>query len=166
MLEDEARRGLKGTLTRRWAKRGTRPRVVRQTKYKWTYMYGAVEPGTGAHFGLVCSCVDTEMMGLFLWWLSKEIKDDEHLLLLLDGAGWHVSKKLRVPDNITLKVLPPYSPELNPVELVWQWLNQHHLANRVLAGQDELEAACLAAWNTLTPDRIKTLCHVDWLPEN
>jgi hypothetical protein len=100
MLQDEARRGLKGTLTRRWARRGTRPRVVRQTRYKWTYMYGAVEPRTGAHFGMVCSrggCVDTEMMSLFLWWLSKEIKEDEHLLLLLDGAGWHKSKKLRVP---------------------------------------------------------------------
>jgi hypothetical protein len=165
MLMDEARRGLKGTLTRRWARRGTRPRVVRQTRYKWCYMYGAVEPRSGAHVGMIAPCVDTEMMGLFLWWLSKEVKDDEHLLLMMDGAGWHVSKKLRVPDTITLKILPPYSPELNPTELVWEWLNQHHLANRVLAGQDELEQACLDAWNTLTPERIRSLCHVDWLPD-
>jgi transposase len=132
-------------------------------------MYGAVEPRTGAHFGMVCSrggCVDTEMMSLFLWWLSKEIKDDEHLLLLLDGAGWHKSKKLRVLANITLRFLPPYSPELNPVELVWQWLNQHHLANRVLAVQAELEQACITAWNTLTADRIKSPCAISWLLEN
>jgi hypothetical protein len=164
MLMDEARRGLKGTLTRRWAKRGTRPRVVRQTRYKWRYISGTVEPSTGSCFGLICTTVDTEMMSLYLWWLSKEIKEDEHPLLLLDGAGWHTSKSLRVPANITLKTLPAYSPELNPVELVWQWLNQHHLSNRVHADEHELERACLDAWNTLTPERIRTLCRVDWLP--
>jgi transposase len=76
-----------------------------------------------------------------------------------------VSKRLRVPANITLKVLPPYAPELNPVELVWQWLNQHYLANRVLSDQAALEQACLDAWNTLTPERIRSLCRVHWLPE-
>jgi hypothetical protein len=131
-------------------------------------MYGAVDPRTGAHFGMVCSrwVRGHGDDGPFLWWLSKEIKEDEHLLLLLDGAGWHKSKKLRVPTNITLKVLPPYSPGLNPVELVWQWLNQHHLANRVLNDPAQLEAACLEAWNTPTPNRIKSLCRAAWLPEN
>ena len=164
MFQDEARRGQQGTLTRRWAPRGTRPRVVKQTKYKWAYIYGAVEPATGACFGMVASCVDTEMMGLFLWWLSKEIKEDEHVLLILDGAGWHVSKKLKVPENITLKILPPYSPELNPVELVWLWLGEHQLSNRTFADQDDLDNACMEAWNSLTTDRIRSLCRVSWLP--
>ncbi len=166
MFQDEARRGQKGTLTRRWAPRGTRPRVVRQTRYKWAYIYGAVEPATGASFGMIASCVDTEMMGLFLWWLSKEVQADEHLLLLLDGAGWHVSAKLRVPENITLKILPPYSPELNPVELVWLWLGEHQLSNRTFADQQDLDKACIDAWNTLTTDRIRSLCKVRWLPED
>jgi hypothetical protein len=165
MFQDEARRGQKGTLTRRWAPRGTRPRVVKQTKYKWAYIFGAVEPRTGASFGMIASCVDTEMMGLFLWWLSKEIKDDEHALLILDGAGWHVSGRLRVPENITLKILPPYSPELNPVELVWLWLSEHQLSNRTFADQEALDKACTDAWNTLTPDRIRSLCRVAWMPE-
>ncbi len=165
MFQDEARRGQKGTLTRRWALRGTRPRVVKQTKYKWTYIYGSVEPATGASFGMIASCVDTEMMGLFLWWLSKEIKENEHVLLILDGAGWHVSKKLKVPENITLRIMPPYSPELNPVELVWLWLGEHQLSNRTFADQTILDAACLDAWNTLTPERIQSLCRVSWLPE-
>lgn len=166
MFMDEARRGQKGTLTRRWARRGSRPRVVRQTKYKWAYIYGAVEPATGEHVGMIASCVDTEMMSLFLWWVSKEIKEDEHVLLILDGAGWHKSKKLRVPANITLKFLPPYSPELNPVELVWLWLSEHQLSNRTFADQKELDDACIAAWNSLTTDRLKSLCKVAWLPEN
>lgn len=162
---DEARRGLKGTLTRVWARRGSRPRVVRQTQYKWTYIYGAVEPATGRNFGMIGSCVDTEMMGLFLWWMSKEIAEDEHVLLIMDRAGWHMSKKLRVPPNITLHFLPPYSPELNPVERIWQWLQDHHLSNRAFADQNALEVACTHAWNSLTPERLKTLCRVAWLPE-
>jgi putative transposase len=165
MLMDEARRGQKGTLTRVWARRGTRPRMPKQTKYKWAYIYGAVEPSTGFHAGMVASCVNTEMMGLFLYWLSKEIGEDEHLLLLMDGAGWHTSTKLRVPATITIKTLPPYSPELNPVELVWLWLQEHQLSNRIFADQAELDEGCLDAWNTLTTERIKSLCRCDWLPE-
>jgi transposase len=164
MFMDEARRGQKGTLTRQWAPRGTRPRVIKQTKYKWAYIYGAVEPATGDHFGMVASCVDTDIMGVYLGWLSKEIKEGEHVLLILDGAGWHVSKKLRVPENITLKFLPPYSPELNPVELVWLWLGEHQLSNRTFADQAELDQACMDAWNSLTTERIRSLCKVDWLP--
>ncbi len=80
------------------------------------------------------------MMGLFLWWLSKEIRKDEHVLLLLDGAGWHVSKKQRVPANITLGFLPPYKPGLNPVELVWRYLSELSLSNRTFADQAELTA--------------------------
>lgn len=139
--------------------------MVKQTKYTWAYLYGAVEPSTGEHMGMVAPCVDTEMMGLFLWWLGKEVEQGEHLLLILDGAGWHVSKKLRVPETITLKFLPPYSPELNPVELVWLYLGQHHLSNRTFADQADLDQACTDAWNTLTTDRIRSPCKVDWLPE-
>jgi DDE superfamily endonuclease len=164
MFMDEARRGQKGTLTRQWAPRGSRPRVIKQTKYKWAYIYGAVESATGDHFGMVASCVDTEMMGVYLDWLSQEIKQGEHVLLILDGAGWHVSKKLRVPENITLKFLPPYSPELNPVELVWLFLGEHQLSNRTFADQAELDRACMDAWNSLTTERIRSLCKVDWLP--
>lgn len=164
MWMDEARRGQKGTLTRRWARRGTRPRVVKQTQYKWCYIFGAAEPATGANFGMIASCVDTEIMGLFLWWLSKEIAPDEHLVLILDRAGWHVSGKLRVPENITLHFLPPYSPELNPTELIWLWLQEHQLSNRTFADQETLNNACIDAWNTLTPERVRTLCRVSWMP--
>ena len=165
MFMDEARRGQQGTLTRRWAPRGSRPRVVKQTEYKWTYIYGAVEPATGEHVGMIASCVDTEMMSLYLRWLSDEIKEGEHVLLILDGAGWHIAKNLCVPSNITLKTLPPYSPELNPVDLVWLWLSEHQLSNRTFADQAELDKACLDAWNSLTTERIRSLCKVAWLPE-
>lgn len=146
-----------------WARRGTRPRVVKQTEYKWVYLYGAVNPITGESAGMIGSVVDTEMMSLFLYWMGKQLGEDRHAVLVLDGAGWHKAKGLRVPPNITLLFLPPYSPELNPTELVWLFLKQHQLSNRVFKDQEELDQAALDAWNTLDTERFKSLCNVAWV---
>jgi transposase len=146
-----------------WARRNTRPRVIKQTEYKWVYLYGAVNPETGQSAGMIGSTVDTEMMSLFLYWMGKEISPGSHAVLVLDGAGWHKSKALRVPDHITLLFLPPYSPELNPTELVWLWLKEHHLSNRIFPDQDHLDRAALDARNTLDADRFKSLCSAPWI---
>ena len=86
---------------------------------------------------------------------------------MLDGAGWHVSDDLVVPANLTLIHLPPYSPELNPVERVWAYLRDRWLSHRVLAGGYEavVDAAC-AAWNALLaePGRLRSLTNFPWLP--
>jgi len=82
---------------------------------------------------------------------------------VLDQAGWHRSKSLQVPGNITLLPLPPYSPELNPIERVWSWLRSHHLSNRVFCDYDDLLQSGTRVWNTLTPERLRTLCRVEWL---
>ena len=106
-------------------------------------------------------------MQAFLEAFAATIQDDEHVALVLDGAGWHASKRLRVPSNITLVPLPPYSPELNPVERVWLYLRERWLSHRVLAGGYEavLDAAC-AAWNALLaePGRLRSLTSYPWLP--
>lgn len=137
--------------------------MVRQTEYKWVYLYGAVNPGTGEGAGMLGSTADTEMMNLFLYWMGKQVGDDRVAVLVLDGAGWHKSKGLRVPGNIRPLFLPPYSPELNPAELVWLWLKEHRLSNRVYADQAELDRAALDAWNSIDADRFKTLCACPWL---
>lgn len=155
--------GQQGTLTRTWARRGSRPRVVKQTEYKWVYLHGAVNPATGESAGMIGSTVDTEMMSLFLDWMGKQLGPDRHAVLVLDGAGWHISKKLRVPPNITPLVLPPYSPELNPTELVWLWLKQHQLSNRVFKDQADLDQAAINAWNSIDPGRFRTLCAAPWI---
>jgi len=126
---DEARFGQQGTTTRVWAPRGSRPSVVKQTRYEWVYLYAAVEPSTGASTALQAPCVDTVTMNVFLEMLSKDLGADDHAVLILDRAGWHRSKRLAVPENITLLYLPPYAPELNPVEYVWAHLKQHELPN-------------------------------------
>jgi len=127
-FQDEARVGQQGTLTRVWAKRGTRPRAPRDTRYQWAYIFGAVCPERGAAAGLVMPFADTAAMNAHLSEIARTVAPGAHAVLVLDGAGWHGAHALVVPDNISLVPLPPYSPELNPVENVWQYLRANWLA--------------------------------------
>ena len=106
--------------------------------------------------------VDTEMMSLYLDHLSQE-HPGAHILLVLDGAGWHKAKELKVPDGIELVSLPPYSPELNPAERLWQWLRLHICRNRVFSSLDDLEQALCDSWPLLSPDLFSSLCHCSYL---
>ena len=127
-FQDEARVGQQGTLTRKWARRGTRPRAPRDTRYKWSYIFGAACPARGTAAGLILPYVNAEAMGLHLNEIAKAVAHGAHAMLIVDGAGWHGAKCLKVPDNITLVKLPPYSPELNPMENVWAYLGSNKLA--------------------------------------
>ena len=162
-FQDEARIGQQGTLTRVWGERGSRPRAVRQTEYQWGYIFGAVNPQTGASSALVAPMVNTELMSAHLGMIAEEAGEDVHVVLVLDVAGWHVSKALRVPSSMTLLFLPPYSPELMPMERVWRWMRQHDLSNRVYADATAVDAAVAASWNKLTPDRLRSITATNWL---
>jgi transposase-like protein len=124
---DEARLGQQGTLTRVWARTGSRPTAVKQTKYEWVYLYAAVEPATGESVALLAPNVDAGTFNVFLRMLARELRPGEHAVLILDGAGWHKAKRVAIPDNVTCLLLPPYRPELNPVENLWHYLRSHYL---------------------------------------
>ena len=160
---DEARLGQQGTLTRVWARTGSRPAAVKQTKYEWVYLYAAVEPATGESVALLAPNVDAGTFNVFLRMLSKELRPGEHAVLILDGAGWHKSKSLSIPDNVTCLLLPAYSPELNPVENLWHYLRSHHLSNRAYRDYDDLFDATGDAWRQLTPEVIKSVCRCPYL---
>lgn len=159
-FEDEARFGQQGTLTRVWAKKGSRPTAVRQTAYQYLWMLAAVCPETGHSAGLIAPHLDARYVNAFLQEFSQALAPDEHAVLLWDGAGFHRSGKLQVPANITTVTLPAYSPELNPVENLWNYLRSHHWSNTAYADYDALENAALQAWKTsvANPDLIKTVC--------
>jgi transposase len=106
--------------------------------------------------------VNTQYMTEHLKFVSAQVAPGGHAILVLDQAGWHVAKALKVPDNITLLHLPPYSPELNPVERVWAYLRSHYLSNRVYEDYDALFAAARDAWNRLDEARLKSVCHTAW----
>lgn len=162
---DEARYGQKGTTTKVWAPKGSRPTVIKQTRYEWAYMYAAVDPFTGESSALLARHVNTETMNVFLAVTSKELTPDEHVVMVMDRAGWHVSKRLVVPENITILHLPPYSPELNPVERLWLYIKSHFLSNKVFADYDHLVRAGGDAYRALEPQRalLRSICAAPWV---
>lgn len=168
-FQDEARVGQQGTLTRLWARRGSRPPAPRDRRYAWAYLFGAVCPARGVGAGLVLPFANAKAMTLHLAEISKQVAPGAHAIVVLDGAGWHrQGGELRVPDNISLLPLPPYAPELNPQENVWQFLRQNQLSNRVFDGYDAIVDACCLAWNALmaAPDRIASIATRSWASVN
>jgi DDE superfamily endonuclease len=159
--------GQKGRVTHVWYQKGVRPRGVREQRFASAHLFGAVCPERDAGVALVLPEVSTMAMSLFLAELSSALPAGTHAVLVLDRAGWHVSADLALPTNLSLVHLPPYSPELNPMEPVWLYLRERWLSHRVLAGGDEavLDAAC-AAWTALTaePGRLRSLTAFPWLP--
>ena len=100
------------------------------------------------------------MMNVFFEQFTAEVSSDVHILMIWDQAGFHTSKKLKVPENVTIVPLPPYSPELNPVENLWHYLRSHYWANRIYADYDSLRIAAIDAWQkaALNKKLIKSVC--------
>lgn len=151
-FQDEARIGQQGTLTRIWAERGTRPRAARDTRYEWTYIFGAVCPERAETAALVLPYANTAAMNAHLAEIAKTVAQGAHAILVLDGAGWHGSKALCIPENITLLPLPPYAPELNPIENVWAYLRANKLAISVFDSYNDIVDRCCEAWNFFAND--------------
>ena len=163
-FQDEARVGQKNKITRRWAKRGTRPRAPHDQRTHSTYLFGAICPAEGKGAGLVLPFCNTATMALHLAEISQAVAPGAHAVLVVDQAGWHTTTKLDVPNNITMVPLPPRSPELNPVENVWQYMRDNWLSNRVFANYDDIVTHCCDAWNKLVdqPWKIMSIGQRDW----
>ena len=123
-------------------------------------------PSQGKAAALIMPVCNTAAMNHHLGEISSQVAADAHAVVILDRAGWHRSQGLVVPGNITLLELPPYSPELNPVERIWHYLRSHWLANSVFISLADIMDACETAWNRFAVDRalIRSLCAVGWAP--
>ncbi len=128
-FQDEARFGQQGTVTNVWAPKGSRPRAVRQTEYEYLWVLGAVCPETGHAEGLLSPRLNADVINIFLRQFSTTLASDEHAVMLWDGAGFHTAGAVEAPENVTLIQLPPYSPELNPMENLWHYLKSHYWSN-------------------------------------
>ena len=167
-FEDEARFGQKGSLTRVWAERGTRPTAPKQGGFGNLHVLSAVCPATGRAEGLVGPVLNAGVVQTFLDQWAATIPAGTHAVLVWDGAGYHsAAKSLRPPANVTLVTLPPYAPELNPVERLWLYLREHHWSNRTYRDLAALEEAAIAGWRAvcLRPEKIKTICRCEYLPD-
>jgi transposase len=166
--EDEMRVGLKPVLRRVWAPRGRRPVAKTRRRYEWAYVYGFVRPQTGEVFWLVMATVNAQAFSLalsrFAEWVGAS--EDKRVVLVLDRAGWHVAKDLKVPEGLHLEFLPARSPELQPAKKLWPLANER-IANRPFEDLDELEGAlverCLLTLSE-RPDLLRGHTSYRWWP--
>ena len=164
-FQDEARFGTQGTITRVWARRGSRPRAVRQNGRQWLYVLMAVCAATGMASALIMPELNTAVVNLFLEQLARDLPAGVHAVLIWDGAGFHSGKGLVVPVNVSLIRLPPYSPELNPVENLWHYLRSHHWSNREYEGYKGLQEEAIRSVRAVCQDagRLMTICNADYI---
>ncbi len=158
------RAGQQGSLSRSWAIKGTRPRRIRQRQFKSSYIFGAICPRKDKGVALVLPYANTEAMQLHLNEISNNVTNGYHAVIVMDKAGWHLANDLNIPSNITIVKLPPYSPELNPMEQVFQQLRKLKLSNACYNDYEEIDLACAEAWNSFVYPRgnIKKLALRDW----
>jgi len=163
-FQDEARLGQKNGRTRIWAKKGTRPRLPADQRYKSAYLFGAICPKRGTGAALMLPYANTQAMQLHLNEISKYVARKSHAVVLMDRAGWHTTAKLKVPGNLTIILLPSRSPELNPVENIWQYLRANGLSNTVFEDYNTIIDAGCQAWNNLIdqPDTITSIGMRKW----
>lgn len=150
-----------------WWRRGERPPGLTDKRFTFAYIFAAVEPGTDNGFALILPHANTEAMQIFLDAFAATLAKDEHAVMVLDQAGWHGSGDLVVPPNVTLVPLPPYSPELNPLERLWLHLKARFLSHRLHADYEAIVDAASTAWNRLKAEtgRIASLCSYPWIPQ-
>lgn len=165
---DEHRIGLKPILRRVWCKRGQRPIVTVQHRYHWLYEYGFVCPSSGKTFWLLLPRVSIAAYTLALKEFAAAVGAgaDKQVVLLLDQAGWHRSRKVVMPDGLHLVFLPPYSPELQPAEHLWE-LTDQALANRHFRDLDELSEVQAERCRKLQemPELIRKRTLFHWWPD-
>lgn len=139
--------------------------MVRDNRHVSTYIFGAICPERGVGAAMIMPYANAEAMNAHLKEISAEVAPGAHAVLVCDGAGWHQrGEKLIVPRNITLLSLPAYSPELNPMEKVWDYLRQNKLCALVWNTYEEILDACQSAWRFLIddPDRIRSIGIRQW----
>ena len=163
-FQDEARFGQQNTTTKIWAEKGTRPSVVRQQQFISTHIYGAVCPATGQTEALISPVLSMEMMQKHLQLISDATPKGRYSIVIMDRASWHSNKIVNQFDNLSIMHLPPYSPELNPIEQVWSWLRQNDLANFAFKDYEDIVDQVMRGWNNFRHqvEEVKSLCLREW----
>ena len=162
MFFDEGRFGLRSTTMRMWAEKGKPLSVSVRQGFKNFYGYSAVSPFDGENFSLILPGVDTDMMNTFLSELCSRFPGKK-IYLIMDGAGWHKSKALKMFKDIEIIFQPPYSPELNPIEKLWEWLKKECQHNFLYDTIDILMEAVCKEYNKLKPKDYMRICNCSYL---
>jgi transposase len=159
---DESRFGTHSKLGHGWFEKGKRTQVNIKLGFQNFYLYSAVNPKTGEDFTLIAPKVNTEYMNVFLDQIAAFVKNAP-ISIVMDCAGWHRSRGLKIPHNISIIFLPPYSPELNTVERLWGYIKQHTIKNKIYGSLELLELAIVDFFKTINHTTISSLCRIDYM---
>lgn len=151
LAQDEACFGRISIPRRCWAPRGVRPLVARHVVREYVYVYSAVAPALGRMTSLILPYADIAMMNLFLKHVAHEFCD-YFVVMQVDRAGWHDTNKLSIPDNVRLILQPAYSPEVNPVEHIWDYLRENHFHNWAAETLQQVVDVLIDALNKLNAE--------------
>ena len=161
MFYDESRFGLITDVGRRWTLKGVKPVISYHQKYEYFYLYQATEIKSGEDFSMYISHLDTVCFNEYLKQLSEKFKKDK-IVLIMDNASFHKSKQLKIPKNIKIEYIPPYSPELNPQERRFEDIKKF-LKNRVFNSLEELQSKVNEILFSYTKDQVKSLVFYPYL---
>jgi hypothetical protein len=162
-FQDEARFGRMSRPVPCWAPEDLRPLVPEQRVREFTYVYSAACPQTGDCFSLILPGSDTEQMQEFLDTFCR-FHSQDRIVMVMDNAAWHTTQKLSLPENLRLHLLPPYSPELNPVEHLWDEVREKDFANRAWNSLEEVEDQLETSFRALhqNPQRVRSITGFPW----
>lgn len=158
MPQDEGRFGRINQHRPCWAPKGIRPVAPRQIVRTYVYVFAAVCAALGKMTALILPFVNIEMMNIFLDHVSRDFKDF-FVIMIVDQAAWHTSKRLKIPENIRLIAQPAHSPELNPVEHIWEEIRGKAMPNAAFKSLDEVEQSLCKEIRRLEsdPDRLRSM---------
>lgn len=159
---DESRFGTHSKIGHGWFQTGSRSSVKMKLGFQNFYLYSSVDINDGSNFSLILPNVNTGNMNVFLSKISKEYSNDISILIM-DGAGWHKSKDLKIPHNIKIVYLPSYSPELNPVERLWLYIKSNILRNKLYETLDDLQLTLCSFIKSLSNDVVKQICQTQYM---
>ena len=162
MFQDEAGFGRINKPKYCWCYPKVRPSVPCHHIREYRYAYGAVEPLTGESFFLIMPYCNTICMNVFLEQLSKQYPDDI-IILVCDGAAWHKANGLTIPDNISLVFIPPYTPEMNPIEQIWKELRKRGFCNEIFVTLEKVVDRLAKTICSLSREVVKSITHRDWI---
>ncbi len=162
MYQDEAGFGRISKLGKCWAPQGVRPIVASHHIREFRYCYGAVDAHTGQSFFIIAGGCNTEWMNEFLRGLSDQFPN-EYIVLVMDNAVWHKSKSLVIPPNIEFIFIPPYTPEMNPIEQVWAEIRKRGFKNKMFKTLNEVIDKLQEVIKSLHWSVLKSIVHRSWI---
>jgi len=162
MFQDEAGFGRINKPKYCWCRKGFRPSVPCHHIREYRYVYGAVEPLTGDSCFLIMPYCNTVCMNVFLEHLSASYPDD-YIVLVCDGAAWHKSEALKTFPNIELMFIPPYTPEMNPIEQIWKGLRARGFHNEVFQTLEKVVDRLCDTICNLSAETIRSITGRNWI---